>query len=83
MIPTPTGEVERIRNLDKAVASFTIIVTDANALIAPLHERMPVVLAPEDHEGLDPKNQDVRGLAKLLQPLPSGRDDGLRCEHQG
>jgi putative SOS response-associated peptidase YedK len=54
------------------VASFTIIVTDANALIAPLHERMPVVLASEDHEAwLDPKNQDVRELAELLKPYPA------------
>jgi putative SOS response-associated peptidase YedK len=43
------------------VATFTIIVTDANALISLLHDRMPVILAPEDHEAwLDPKNQDVR-----------------------
>jgi hypothetical protein len=50
------------------VASYTIIVTNAHALISPLHERMPVVLAPEDHEAwLDPKNQDVRELAKFLK----------------
>ena len=54
------------------MASYTIIVTDANTLISPLHERMPVVLAPEDHEAwLDPKNQDVRGLAELLKPYPA------------
>jgi SOS response associated peptidase (SRAP) len=54
------------------VASFTIIVTDANKLISPLHERMPVVLAQEDHDAwLDPKNQDVRELVEFLQPYPA------------
>jgi putative SOS response-associated peptidase YedK len=54
------------------VASFTIIVTDANALLSPLHERMPVILAPEDHQAwLDPKNEDVCGLARLLKPYPA------------
>jgi putative SOS response-associated peptidase YedK len=54
------------------VASFTIIVTDANPLIAPLHDRMPVVIAPEDQEAwLDPKNQHTDALAELLKPYPA------------
>lgn len=31
----------------EALSTFTILTTDANALLAPLHERMPVVLPPE------------------------------------
>jgi putative SOS response-associated peptidase YedK len=54
------------------LASFTIIVTDANKLISALHERMPVVLAPEDHKvWLDPKNEDVNELAELLKTYPA------------
>jgi putative SOS response-associated peptidase YedK len=30
------------------VRSCTIITTEANALIAPLHDRMPVIVGPED-----------------------------------
>jgi len=33
------------------VASCTILVTAANALIASIHDRMPVILAPEDRVG--------------------------------
>jgi putative SOS response-associated peptidase YedK len=30
------------------VRSFTIITTEPNELLAPLHDRMPVILAPEN-----------------------------------
>jgi putative SOS response-associated peptidase YedK len=30
--------------------SYTIITTDPNELIAPIHNRMPVILAPRDYE---------------------------------
>jgi putative SOS response-associated peptidase YedK len=35
---SPAGEIVR---------SFTIVTTAANALLAPLHERMPVILDPD------------------------------------
>jgi putative SOS response-associated peptidase YedK len=53
---------------DAVVRSCTIITCPANDLVAPLHDRMPVVLAPETHgRWLDPK-EDARGL---LRPCPS------------
>jgi len=49
--------------------SCTIIVTDANALVRELHDRMPVILAREDYEAwLDPDNNDTAGLLKMLRP---------------
>ena len=33
----------------QGVASYTIITTEANASIAPLHDRMPVIVAPMDY----------------------------------
>lgn len=33
----------------QGVASYTIITTEANASIAPLHDRMPVIVAPADY----------------------------------
>lgn len=54
------------------VRSCTIITTPANDLLAPIHDRMPVVLPrPAWDEWLDPANHDVAGLQKLLVPLPS------------
>jgi putative SOS response-associated peptidase YedK len=47
----------------------TIITTDANALMQPLHNRMPVILKSDDHERwLDPHNQTGAGLSGLLVP---------------
>ena len=34
----------------KRVESFTIITTEPNELIEPIHNRMPVILRPEDEE---------------------------------
>lgn len=52
------------------VESCTIIVTQANKLITPIHDRMPVIIAPVDFEQwLDPK-QDKEALLSLLKPCP-------------
>jgi putative SOS response-associated peptidase YedK len=56
----------------KDVPSFAIITTDANELMAPIHNRMPVILAPEQFDAwLDPDNNDTAALKKLLVPYPS------------
>lgn len=54
------------------VNSCTIITTDANDLVAKIHDRMPVLLPMTAwEEWLDPNNHDVKALRKLLQPAPS------------
>lgn len=51
------------------VESCTILTTEANPLVARLHNRMPVILpAPDYDDWLDPTNQDVEGLKLLLKP---------------
>ncbi len=56
------------------IESCTIITTDANELMAPIHHRMPVVLADNDYaDWLDPAASD---LSKLLTPCPA---DELIC----
>jgi len=51
----------------------TVIVTDANALIAPLHDRMPVILPKEAWDvWLDPHTPDTAQLKALLRPFDSG-----------
>lgn len=54
---------------DEVVETFTILTCDANALVAPIHRRMPVVLGREHFEfWLDPGNEDVGALEALLDP---------------
>lgn len=56
------------------VESCTIIVTEANEVLRPIHDRMPVILAPEDYDTwMDPGLQDVNSLHRLLKPYPSER----------
>ncbi len=56
------------------IDSCTIIVTDANALLAPIHDRMPVILDAADYgTWLDPSNEDKAALQSLLRPTdPAG-----------
>lgn len=57
-----TGEVLR---------TMTIVTTGANELMAPIHDRMPVVLAPEAWSmWLDPMLEDIAELHRLLVPAP-------------
>ena len=49
--------------------SCAIVTTNANDTLAPLHDRMPVVLEESDWDRwLDPDSGDVDALANLLQP---------------
>jgi len=57
---------------DQVVESCTILTTDANELMRPIHDRMPVILAPAAYEPwLDPTVQEPQQLAPLLVPYPS------------
>lgn len=54
------------------VESCSIIVTDANAAIRPVHDRMPVVLSPDNYDAwLNPVHQDLLGLSAMLKPADS------------
>jgi putative SOS response-associated peptidase YedK len=58
----PDGEV---------LESFTIVTTEANELVQALHNRMPVILRPEDYAlWLDPAAR-IEQLRPLLAPCPS------------
>lgn len=51
--------------------SFTILTTEANALLRPIHARMPVIVAPHDYAAwLDPTRAANDALA-LLKPCAS------------
>jgi putative SOS response-associated peptidase YedK len=50
-----------------------VITTRANALMAPVHDRMPVLLAPEHWASwLARDRQDPADVLPLLQPAPAG-----------
>jgi putative SOS response-associated peptidase YedK len=56
----------------KRVESFTIITTEPNELIQPIHNRMPVILRPEDEDRwLDISRTTFAKARSLLKPLPA------------
>lgn len=51
------------------VESCTIVTTDANALVAPIHDRMPVILDPADFDAwLDGERETALGLLRPFDP---------------
>lgn len=53
--------------------SCVIITTEANEALSEIHDRMPVVLEPEDWDRwLDPTVEDAEAVKGLLVPAPSG-----------
>lgn len=58
----PPGETE--------LRTCTIITCEASAVLAPLHARMPVILAPESYaDWLRPQPGDAQALRALLRPF--------------
>ena len=52
-----------------ALKTFAVITTEANALMAPIHNRMPVILPPETFaRWLAPEPVDPKSLSDLLVP---------------
>jgi len=54
------------------VETCTIITTEANEVLEPVHDRMPVILKPNDYDQwLDEKLKNTDKLQDLLVPYPS------------
>jgi putative SOS response-associated peptidase YedK len=66
------GLAEHWRRGDQSIDSCTVITTEANELMADIHDRMPVILSPDDYEfWLDPEFQGKEKLLSLLRPFPA------------
>jgi putative SOS response-associated peptidase YedK len=67
------GLWERWSKGSEPVESCTLLTTSANALVSPIHDRMPVILAPADFDTwLDPALTDVERVQALLRPHDAG-----------
>jgi putative SOS response-associated peptidase YedK len=59
-------------NSDGELTTCTIITTQPNELVAPIHNRMPVILLPEDEDHwLDPDMSEPDEITSLLRPYPA------------
>ena len=65
----PDDDVDRTSD---PLRSCTIITGQPNEKIAEIHDRMPVMLPPSAWDSwLDPENDDLEALGKLLVPAPA------------
>jgi putative SOS response-associated peptidase YedK len=66
------GLWERWHGSDGDIQSCSSVTTDANELMRPLHDRMPVILDPSDYAAwLDQAPRPKVELLPLLKPFPS------------
>jgi len=61
-----------IATLWQGVPSVSLVTTAPNALMQPIHDRMPVIVAPADYAAwLDSANDDAGALMRLVKPYPA------------
>ena len=66
------GVWERWSQAGQKIESCSIITTEANELVAGIHDRMPVIIPPEAYElWLSPDTQEIELLQSLLRPYPA------------
>lgn len=53
--------------------TYAIITTEANDLVKPIHDRMPVILSPEAEELWLGEHESQEGLLSLLMPFEAGK----------
>ena len=62
---------ERWLRIGESMESCSILTTNANEVVKPLHERMPVILSPGDYDAwLDPAKTPAK-LSYLFEPFPA------------
>jgi len=65
------GLLERWEGPEGVVWSFCILTTEPNELLAPIHNRMPVIIAPEDYDAwVDPELMEPGIVGELIGPYP-------------
>jgi len=63
------GLWERWKGGDEVIESCTIIVTETNEVLEPIHDRMPVILSPDDYDfWLDSEFEGKEKLEEMLRP---------------
>ena len=64
------GLAEHWHRGEQTIDSCTIITTEPNELMADIHNRMPVILSPDDYDlWLDPEFEGKEKLLSLLRPF--------------
>ncbi|HUO13452.1 MAG TPA: SOS response-associated peptidase [Verrucomicrobiae bacterium] len=64
-------ETWKDKALDKVLETYTVLTTDPNELMEPIHNRMPVILAPRDYQRWLEPGEPAHLPVDLLRPYPA------------
>ena len=68
-----------ITALWNGMRTVSLITTEPNELMRPIHDRMPVIVAPQDYAAwLDPGSHDAAALMRYVRPYPAERMSAYR-----
>lgn len=56
---------------DQVLETYTVLTTDPNELLEPIHNRMPVILAPKDYQRWLEPGEATHPPIDLLRPYPA------------
>ncbi len=57
----------------EGLVSCTILTTEPNALLEPIHDRMPVIVAPDDYDAWLAPTTAMEDVRRLLKPFDADR----------
>jgi putative SOS response-associated peptidase YedK len=61
------------------IETCTVITTEANEIVAPIHSRMPAIIPVQNRDlWLDPGTRDMAALGQMLKPYDPGEMDAYR-----
>ena len=64
-------EAWKDKSKDQVLETYTVLTTDPNELMEPIHNRMPVILAPKDYQRWLEPGEPTHLPVDLLRPYPA------------
>jgi len=64
-------ETWKDKTKDQVLETYTVLTTDPNELMEPIHNRMPVILAPRDYQRWLEPGEPTHLPVDLLRPYPA------------
>jgi len=64
-------ETWKDKTKDQVLETYTVLTTDPNELMEPIHDRMPVILAPKDYQRWLEPGEPMQPPIDLLRPYPA------------
>jgi putative SOS response-associated peptidase YedK len=64
-------ETWKDKTKDQVLETYTVLTTDPNELMEPIHNRMPVILAPKDYQRWLEPGEPTHLPEDLLRPYPA------------